>query len=78
MDSNYQFSIETEVQANVLPFWRLRIRDFPGGEGESKFIGRGTIEDMQNREGRQLLGFEPFDASPDTTFIEKANLILSR
>ncbi|KAF9047646.1 hypothetical protein BJ165DRAFT_1344281, partial [Panaeolus papilionaceus] len=32
--------------------------DFPGGEGESKFVGRGTPEDILTDEGRRMLGLE--------------------
>ena len=36
------------------------IRDFPGGEGESRFVGRGTVDDITHTDGRRMLGFEPF------------------
>ncbi|KAF8161499.1 hypothetical protein B0H34DRAFT_654175 [Crassisporium funariophilum] len=55
--------------------------DFPGGEGESKFVGRGTVDDIKNPEGRRLYGLEPFTADganglqPD--FVEKVNKALS-
>lgn len=39
------------------------IRDFPGGEGESRFIGRGTVDDVKHMDGRRMLGFEPFKYS---------------
>lgn len=38
----------------------LRHSDFPGGEGESRFVGRGTVEDIAHPDGRRVLGFEPF------------------
>ncbi|KAM5537853.1 hypothetical protein V8D89_008495 [Ganoderma adspersum] len=34
--------------------------DFPGGEGESRFVGRGTVDDITHTDGRRMLGFEPF------------------
>ncbi|KAH9935185.1 DUF1479-domain-containing protein [Epithele typhae] len=38
--------------------------DFPGGEGESRFVGRGTSEDVTTVEGRRTLGLEPFSYPP--------------
>ena len=38
--------------------------DFPGGVGESLFVGRGSVDDAHNLLGRRALGFEPF-AIPD-------------
>ncbi|TFK88040.1 DUF1479-domain-containing protein [Polyporus arcularius HHB13444] len=35
--------------------------DFPGGEGESQFVGRATLEDIAHADGRRILGFEPFE-----------------
>ncbi|EJF60723.1 hypothetical protein DICSQDRAFT_107124 [Dichomitus squalens LYAD-421 SS1] len=34
--------------------------DFPGGEGESCFVGRGTIEHIMHPDGRRIIGLEPF------------------
>uniref|UniRef100_A0A0W0EVW4 DUF1479-domain-containing protein n=1 Tax=Moniliophthora roreri TaxID=221103 RepID=A0A0W0EVW4_MONRR len=34
--------------------------DFPSGEGESKFTGRVTIDDIASLDGRQTFGFERF------------------
>ncbi|KAI0629478.1 DUF1479-domain-containing protein [Trametes polyzona] len=34
--------------------------DFPSGEGESRFVGRGRLEDIAHPDGRRMLGFEPF------------------
>ena len=39
----------------------LCIRDFPGGEGESRFIGRATVKDIPTAEGRRMFGFEKFE-----------------
>ncbi|WVW80099.1 hypothetical protein I302_102072 [Kwoniella bestiolae CBS 10118] len=35
--------------------------DFPGGVGESGFVGRGLEGDVVGKEGRQAMGLEPFD-----------------
>ncbi|OBZ69678.1 Uncharacterized protein YbiU [Grifola frondosa] len=56
--------------------------DFPGGEGESRFAGRGSPEGVSSAEGRRMLGLEPFECSPDATaaevnVIEMANTLLS-
>ncbi|KAJ3781462.1 hypothetical protein GGU10DRAFT_366649 [Lentinula aff. detonsa] len=49
--------------------------DFPGGEGESKFVGRATKEDIRTISGRQAYGFEPFEEiSP---FMERVNTIIT-
>ncbi|KAH7915082.1 DUF1479-domain-containing protein [Hygrophoropsis aurantiaca] len=52
--------------------------DFPGGEGESNFNGRATTQDIASREGRQALGFEPFEPSPSSNsrLVDEANKIL--
>jgi hypothetical protein len=55
--------------------------DFPGGEGESKCVGRGSIEDVKSVEGRRMLGFEKFEILPgisreDKEFIDNVNRIL--
>ncbi|KAI0326069.1 DUF1479-domain-containing protein [Cubamyces sp. BRFM 1775] len=34
--------------------------DFPSGEGETRFAGRGRVEDVDHLDGRRVLGFEPF------------------
>ncbi|KDR75460.1 hypothetical protein GALMADRAFT_247897 [Galerina marginata CBS 339.88] len=51
--------------------------DFPGGEGESNFIGRGAPEDILTNEGRQMYGLEKFKADPESgfhaDFVEKVN-----
>ena len=56
-----------DVQARLLtslylfcPFYG---RDFPGGAGESRFVGRATLEDITHFDGRRILGFEPFEYS---------------
>ncbi|KAL0580982.1 hypothetical protein V5O48_001074 [Marasmius crinis-equi] len=49
--------------------------DFPGGEGESKFVGRATVDDITTKFGKQAYGFEPFDAT--SPFVEKANAIIA-
>ena len=37
-------------------------RDFPGGEGEARFIGRATLEDdVCTLEARRALGVEPYE-----------------
>ncbi|KIR53534.1 hypothetical protein I315_04128 [Cryptococcus gattii Ru294] len=55
--------------------------DFPGGVGESQFIDRGKIEDIESIEGKQAMGLEPFDVSGQLTpgerhVREQANKIL--
>ncbi|WRT65657.1 uncharacterized protein IL334_002602 [Kwoniella shivajii] len=45
--------------------------DFPGGVGESQFVGRGLPEDIETKEGRQAMGLEPFDLDGDLTAGEK-------
>ncbi|TFY77782.1 hypothetical protein EWM64_g6229 [Hericium alpestre] len=46
--------------------------DFPGGEGETKFVWRGTAEDAHGVEGRRMLGFEKFEISDGMTGAEKS------
>ena len=29
-------------------------------DGESRFVGRGTVDDITHTDGRRMLGFEPF------------------
>jgi len=55
--------------------------DFPGGEGESRFLNRGGQEHIQGETGLRALGFKPFDipagASPgEMQAIVEANRIL--
>ncbi|KAL0955494.1 hypothetical protein HGRIS_001734 [Hohenbuehelia grisea] len=54
--------------------------DFPGGEGESKFVGRGSVGDVASSGGRQALGLQPFESDPSTSvknnLIERANALL--
>jgi len=35
--------------------------DFPGGEGESRFLNRGGQEHIQGETGLRALGFKKFD-----------------
>lgn len=52
--------------------------DFPGGVGESGFLGRATPQDITTQQGRQATGFEPFVATSDANgaLVEEANRIL--
>jgi hypothetical protein len=55
--------------------------DFPGGEGESRFLNRGGKEHIQGETGHRALGFKKFDvpqgASPgEAQAIFEANKIL--
>ncbi|KIK58621.1 hypothetical protein GYMLUDRAFT_45222 [Collybiopsis luxurians FD-317 M1] len=50
--------------------------DFPGGKGESQFIGRGNVNDIKSRLGLQAFGFEPFEEA-GSEFVKKANSIIS-
>ncbi|TFY59587.1 hypothetical protein EVJ58_g5681, partial [Rhodofomes roseus] len=55
--------------------------DFPGGEGESQFVGRVGIENITDVTARRMFGLSPFekpaDASPgESNLIETANRIL--
>ncbi|KAG9308574.1 hypothetical protein JVU11DRAFT_11678 [Chiua virens] len=52
--------------------------DFPGGEGESKFSGRATPQDITTQQGRRALGFEAFVATSaaNTALVDEANKIL--
>ncbi|KAJ3915083.1 hypothetical protein F5877DRAFT_49223 [Lentinula edodes] len=45
--------------------------DFPGGEGESHFVGRAGKETIPTSFGRQAYGFDPFDDTSE--FIKKVN-----
>jgi hypothetical protein len=49
--------------------------DFPGGPGESKFVGRATVEDVHPG-GRCAVGFEKFETGAGDIFA-KANEILA-
>ncbi|TIA86916.1 hypothetical protein E3P99_03540 [Wallemia hederae] len=56
-------------------------RDFPGGDGESRFVGRMNPEDVEAGPSRQLLGLEPFPIPPGASpgakrTVKKANEIL--
>ncbi|GAA5890452.1 hypothetical protein JCM6882_002925 [Rhodosporidiobolus microsporus] len=58
--------------------------DFPGGTGESEFVGRARVEDVHRAsgvEGRRAMGYAPFEAGKGETpggrkVIEEANSIL--
>jgi len=50
--------------------------DFPGGKGESDFLGRASVNDINTRVGLQAFGFEPFDET-GSTFIKKVNSIIA-
>jgi hypothetical protein len=45
--------------------------DFPGGEGESRHVGRATPENINTLEGRRAMGFEPFEVKTSMTSGEK-------
>ncbi|KAI0029442.1 DUF1479-domain-containing protein [Vararia minispora EC-137] len=45
--------------------------DFPGGEGETRFVHRGSVDHISSGEGRALLGFEPFTLPPEATVAEQ-------
>ncbi|KAL6305120.1 hypothetical protein BKA93DRAFT_817078 [Sparassis latifolia] len=78
----------TEHNATYLREQRLAFKgglpppDFPGGDGESRFFGRATTEDVEGVEGRRLLGLEPFEVPSGATaaevkLIHAANSILA-
>ncbi|KAF8058535.1 DUF1479-domain-containing protein [Lyophyllum atratum] len=48
--------------------------DFPGGEGESKFIGRVGLEGLRTLEARRLFGFKRVEG--DTEFAKRVNEVL--
>jgi hypothetical protein len=55
--------------------------DFPGGEGESKCVGRGSVEIVKSAEGKRMLGFEKFEGLPTSQreskeFVDEVNHIL--
>lgn len=41
--------------------------DFPGGEGESTFKGRGVPDDVASVDGRRLLGLTKFEVPTNAT-----------
>lgn len=56
-------------------------RDFPGGEGESRFLNRGGQEHIQGEMGLRALGFKKFDTPEgaslgETQAVLEANRIL--
>ncbi|KAF8953191.1 hypothetical protein BDZ97DRAFT_1679874 [Flammula alnicola] len=54
--------------------------DFPGGEGESKFVGRGSVQEIQTEEGRRMFGLEAFAPNPEnglsSDFTQRVNNVL--
>ncbi|CAF1223477.1 unnamed protein product [Adineta ricciae] len=56
--------------------------DFPGGEGESRHVGRANDKHINTIEGRRAMGFEPFVLKSSMTqgekeMITKANRLLN-
>ncbi|UJR08036.1 hypothetical protein I4U23_012313 [Adineta vaga] len=56
--------------------------DFPGGEGESRHVGRGSPHNIKTTEGKRAMGFESFEIKSYMTegekeMITKANHILN-
>ncbi|GAA6037624.1 hypothetical protein JCM8097_006148 [Rhodosporidiobolus ruineniae] len=56
-------------------------QDFPGGEGETRFVGRGSEKDILSEDGRKAIGYKPFEPAQNETeggrrVIEEANKIL--
>ncbi|KAJ7312395.1 hypothetical protein DFH08DRAFT_896920 [Mycena albidolilacea] len=52
--------------------------DFPGGPGESAFVGRATVEDVYPGAGRRAVGFEKFEtAGEGGRLFAEANSILA-
>ena len=49
--------------------------DFPGGEGESRFLNRGGQEHIQGETGLRALGFKKFD-TPEGASIGETQAIL--
>lgn len=45
--------------------------DFPGGQGESKHIGRATIDDLRRLNGTKPMGFDKFSSRTNRNDIEK-------
>jgi hypothetical protein len=55
--------------------------DFPGGEGETRFLNRGGLEHIQGETGLRALGFKKFDVPEgasmgETQAVFEANRIL--
>lgn len=54
--------------------------DFPGGEGESHFVGRGTAADIPTQDGRLMYGLDHLDVDEGkgltANFVEKVNEVL--
>ncbi|KAF9479392.1 DUF1479-domain-containing protein [Pholiota conissans] len=54
--------------------------DFPGGEGESKYVGRGSVDDINTNEGRYMYGLKAFEVDDSKAlsaeFVEKVNRVL--
>jgi hypothetical protein len=55
--------------------------DFPGGEGESRFLNRGGQEHIQGETGLRALGFKKFDIAEgasigETQAVFEANKML--
>ncbi|OCF34714.1 hypothetical protein I316_03757 [Kwoniella heveanensis BCC8398] len=46
--------------------------DFPGGEGEAHFVGKGVEGDILSKEGRRAMGLEPFEITADLSSGEKS------
>jgi hypothetical protein len=56
--------------------------DFPGGDGESRHVGRATPANVETLEGRRAMGLEPFQikshmTSGEKEMVSKANLVLN-
>ncbi|KAI0051476.1 DUF1479-domain-containing protein [Auriscalpium vulgare] len=49
--------------------------DFPGGEGESHFVHRGTVDALKDTDGRRLLGFEAFPIPSNATSVGEQRVI---
>lgn len=41
----------------------LSYRDFPGGEGEARCVGRARPENVKSIEGKRAVGLAPFDGN---------------
>ncbi|KAJ7828264.1 DUF1479-domain-containing protein [Mycena olivaceomarginata] len=52
--------------------------DFPGGSGESAFVGRATVEDVYPGAGQRAVGFEKFETAGESgKLFAEANSILA-
>ncbi|GAA6008226.1 hypothetical protein JCM10207_000045 [Rhodosporidiobolus poonsookiae] len=56
-------------------------QDFPGGEGETQFEGRGSQKDILSEDGARAIGYKAFEVHPNETeggkkVIAEANKIL--